>query len=142
MKKDIAIALIIGISIGSILALTVTNLPTIIKEGQKRTEKITLPTSTPISSIPQIQDLEIEKPLDGSISETDSIQVLGKSKPGNLLFIDTDSDTKIIEAGSDGNFSEKISLSEGANRIHVTKYDDSGEEQTKTLTVFYTPEKL
>lgn len=142
MKRDIIIALVIGITIGSIIALTVTNLPTLIKEGKKRTEKISQPTDSPITLTPKINNLEIIKPLDGSISEADSTVVSGKTKSGNTVFIDTDLNTKIVETDGNETFSEKITLSEGANIIHVTQYDASGEVQSKVITVFYTAENL
>lgn len=144
MKKDVLIAGCIGFFIGSIGALTVTHLPNLIQEVTKK--QITKQTSlSPVPSIAQIVPkeslLSIDQPPDGSISDDKRIKISGKSQKGSVILIDTDWDSQIVESASDGTFSSNLTISEGANQIQVTSYNQDT-ENSKTITVFYTPEKL
>lgn len=144
MKKDVIIAVIIGFILGGSLALTATNLPNLLKKAKPSLVSDSATTSpSPSVSIKESEiKLEVEKPENESISEEKTITVSGKTKPGNIVFVETDTKGEGGEADKDGNFMEKITLNEGSNTIYIASYDEKGESATKTITVFYTEEKL
>lgn len=144
MKKDIVIAVIIGFVLGGSMALAAVNLPNILKKTKPSTiTELTSLSPAPSVSIKPVEiELTIEKPKNESISEKKTIEISGKTKPGNIVFIETDIQTKGLEAKEDGSFTEEISLGQGANIIYIASYNEKGVSNSKTITVFYTEEKL
>lgn len=143
MKKEIIIAVIIGILIGSVAAIIIVNLP-------KLTTGIKIQQS-PISPTPSVSkvsetisnlSLSFDSNIDNSISEEKTINITGTTLPKQLVFLETANDQKAINADDSGKFSAKIDLSEGANMIYGSAFDEDGNSITKTLTVYYTSEKL
>lgn len=142
MKRDVVTAIIIGFILGGIGALTATNLPNILKETTSSDKLPSLsPTETPQIAVDRIT-LTIDQPQDQSISESKTIDLVGRAQQAMLILLESDRETKTIEATTDGIFRTKINLTEGANNIYITAYDDKGEANTKPLTIFYTSEKL
>lgn len=143
MKKDFLIAIGIGFVSGAIFALFAVNLPRIIRQTSKpnfETTSSLTPIPTQLINLPI--NLEVVEPKDESISELENIKLSGKTAAKSTMVIDTDFDTKITEASSDGTFSLPLTLKEGGNNISITAYDEKGNEISTILTVFYTKEKL
>lgn len=144
MKKDIAVAILAGFVIGVIVALTAANLPQIIKGGIK------VPTSNPPAAItpPQVEtalqnlDFTLDEPKDESVSDTKIIDISGRAKTGQTVFIESQNDHKAVEVDASGNFTGKLNLTEGLNTIFITLYDETGNSNLKTINVYYTSEKL
>lgn len=146
MKKDVIIAVVIGFVIGGAAALGVTNLPALLKNTQKTTaEKIAAtisPSPEPSKTTNGETSLSVEQPEQDSLLPEKIVFVTGKSKPGNLVVVETDLESQATEVKENGTFSAKITVGEGSNTILVNSYDDAGNEDSKSVTVFYTPEKL
>lgn len=142
MKKDLIFAIGGGLLLGTVVAISVLTLPSLVRkksEGQNETTNtITLPTQKQ----QQEASLEITSPQDESIAVDKTLKVAGKTGPAHIILFDTDAGTDSVEASGDGSFSFATELVEGQNTILVTSYSNNGEKETKTLTVFYTGEKL
>ncbi len=142
MKKDVIIASLVGFVLGSVTAILVINLPNIVNKNLQTpitTDSLT-PTPNSISKISPL--LSIESPADESIVLTKSVEILGKATEGTLLVLDTELDNNVQVASGSGNFSFPVTLKEGANSYVLTAYNENGEGESKTLTLFYTSEKL
>ena len=144
MKKDILVAICVGFVLGAIAALTVTNLPKIIKEGIKTSSNKISATPAPLEIKTNIQsiDFSVDSPKDGSVSDNKSIDITGKAKAGQIVLIETENDQKAIDPDSSGNFTTKLNLNEGVNNIYLTIYDEGGNSNSKIISVYYTTEKL
>lgn len=144
MKKDVLVALIIGFSIGALIALLAVRLPALLEksESSKETtaEKVE-PTPKVIVGKNEVK-LEVTSPTDKSIVTEDKITISGKTDATNTLIMETPDESKILEPDKDGKFSADLTLNEGGNSIYLTAVNDQGEETAKTLTLFYTTEKL
>lgn len=141
LERDVVIAIIIGVLIGTLAAFIIFFLPKFfpkptpkLKEVTKREEQPTPPSIT--SAL-----LTLESPQDEAVFSEDEIWVSGKTKPGALVVITTPLDETVLEADNKGGFEGKVSLEEGANEINVTAYQEENEE-TKSLTVYYTKEEI
>lgn len=143
MKKEILVAILIGFFIGVVAALTVTNLPKLLKSIKFQTvTKSPSPTISQIIETVVNPDINIESPRDESVSDTKSVNISGSIHKNNTILIES-ADDQVAEVASDsGRFSTKMNLREGANTIYFTVYDESGNSITKTLNVYYTTEKL
>lgn len=144
MKRDITLAIIVGFIIGVIVALILTNLPKIVKEGIKlqSSKPIATPTIIQVENTTSSFELTLNSPVNESISDTKIIAVSGTTKASMTVFIESEIDQMTVESNDSGAFAAKINLSEGVNTIFLTVYDDAGNSNTKNLNIFYTTEKL
>lgn len=133
-----------GFIIGIIVALILTNLPKIVKEGIKlqSSNPIATPTIIQVQNATSSLELTLDSPKDESISDTKSIEVSGRTKASMTVFIESEIDQMTVESNDSGGFAGKINLSEGVNTIFLTVYDELGNSNTKNLNIFYTTEKL
>ncbi len=144
MKRDITLAIIVGFIIGVIVALILTNLPKIVKEGIKlqNSKPIATPTIIQVQNTTSSLDLTLDTPVNESISDTKIIEVSGSTKSHTTVFIESEIDQITVESNDTGAFTGKINLNEGVNAIFLTVYDEAGNSNTKNLNIFYTTEKL
>lgn len=144
MKRDITLAIIVGFIFGVIVALILTNLPKIVKEGIKlqSSKPIATPTIIQVKNTTSSIELTVDSPKDESISDTKIIEVSGSTKPSTTVFIESEIDQMTVESNDSGGFAGKVILSEGVNTIFLTVYDEAGNSITKNLNIFYTTEKL
>lgn len=143
MKKDITLAILIGLVFGVLAAFIVIFLPNLTKKTQSSKESTTI-----ISPIPSRVEngntiaIDIKNPPPDSVYTDKSATIEGSVKNGTLVVLDTDSDTSILTASDSGNFKANVSLTEGSNKFTITAYDDKGDSMSKTLMLYYTPEKI
>ena len=145
MKKDITVALLIGFFVGALVAFLLINLPGFLKSKPKTSTSIAqvLPTTSTSQTVTiQIKDIEIINPKDGMVSDNKELKVTGKTKANSIVVFETDSNQFSTLSGSDGNFSQTITLMEGVNNVIISSPLDNGEIKTSMVTVFYTPEKI
>lgn len=143
MKKDLAIAISGGFLIGALVAVSVVTLPSFMKKkSSTQNEPITNIIVTPSQKQEHALFLEITDPFDESIATSQEIKVSGKSQKSNTIVLDTDLGNTVTEAADDGSFSLTTRLVEGQNTLYITSYNENGDTETKSLTVFYTGEKL
>lgn len=144
MRKDVGVAIFIGFLIGIIAALTVTNLPKILRDGIRiPSGKLSASPTPPIVKTAALSlDITVDQPKDESIADAKSINISGNTKPGQTVLIETSSSQDTADADSGGKFTQKLDLTEGVNTIYLSAYDESGNAITKTVNVYYTSEKL
>lgn len=144
MKKEIFAAVGIGFILGSLLAVALINLPNIIKKDSKSLIQniAPSPTSSAVSTANETTALAISSPGENQILTEKTIQVAGIYLPEKTVIIETDNDFKATRTNKDGEFSEKLNINEGVSDIYITSFDNNQEPVTKTITVYYTAEKL
>ena len=142
MKRDVVIAVVIGFIVGAGSAVFIVNLPSLIKRGIPSQITINNPTPSPAQMTRNPYLLEITSPQNEDLASSKNITLSGKTNPGATLVLDTEQDNYVKEASSDGNFSFALNLHEGTNKLFITAYNEIGETETKTITVYYTVEKL
>jgi hypothetical protein len=145
MKNDVVIAIIIGFFLGAIAALIVVNIPSIVNTGKKNLTAISKsqessPTPTPTKTAKFT--IEISEPMDNEIAKTNKITIKGKTINNSQLMLEGKNETTAVLTSADGSFTGETGLSEGYNEITITVYNQSGESISKSIKVFYTPEKL
>ncbi len=145
VKRDLIIALVVGLGAGIVFAFLIINLPQIVEKLNTKKQP-TLPLSpTPYSSESQqvkSLNLEIYSPKDGEILKNKKASIKGKILQSSTLVLESPLETKVTESSNDGSFEETISINEGGNNIYITGYNDKGDEEGKTITVFYMEENL
>lgn len=88
--------------------------------------------------------LEITEPISDAVLFNDKTTIKGKIQPAGkkIIIVDTVNESLITTSADNGEFSKEVTLDEGVNTESVSVYDENGNRETKTITLFYTPEKL
>lgn len=142
MKKDLIFAIGGGFLLGTIVAISALTLPTLLRKKSEDQNETTNTIVLPTQKVGEETSLSITTPQDESIVTNKVLKVAGKTGSAHMILFDTDFGSDSVEASGDGTFSFTTDLVEGQNTILVTSYNTNGDKETKTLTVFYTGEKL
>ncbi|MBL7158882.1 hypothetical protein ISS85_00185 [Candidatus Microgenomates bacterium] len=146
IEKDIVLAIIVGVVIGGLTAFLTLFLPKFLSKNpssQTETEKTETTNEEELMPILSAESsLTLENPQSESIFSEDKITVSGKTRANALLVVISPVDEKAIEADDKGNFETEISLEEGDNEITITVYTDDNQEETKSVTVYYSEEEI
>lgn len=144
MKKDVIAAIVSGFILGGIVALIAVNLPSIFQSSKNTTTEQTAQEITPTPALIAAEasdNLEITDPKDESIVSEKELKITGRTKSGDAILVESESDISESKVENDGTFTALLTLSEGENQITFYSLNANGEE-TKTITVYYTSEKL
>jgi hypothetical protein len=136
MKKEILIAIALGIILGLIVTYGVyTANQAITNKSNNKPQTTTIPTPTPAP--PQELQLSIATPEDYTIVSEPQTIISGITRTNVIVAIITEEDEYLIESGSDGNFSKTIKLVKGANTITIQASDTNQLSNPKILHIVY-----
>ncbi|MBO1911382.1 hypothetical protein J4G37_42160, partial [Microvirga sp. 3-52] len=76
--------------------------------------------------------LTITNPVDGDVTNRESVTVEGTAADENLDYVEVNGSKVAV---NEGNYSKRILLDAGANEITVVAYDLAGNTETKSVTV-------
>jgi hypothetical protein len=136
MKKEVIIAIIIGITIGTIITLGV-------HIAQKSLAENSIPPTNPstpsitISPSQAVHNLIITSPNNASVTEQSEIEIIGNTSPNSLLSVISGTNQAVGSADIEGNFEFSFSLSSGANQIIIKSFDQNGQEASQEIEVIY-----
>lgn len=146
MNKDAIMATVIGFGIGLLITAAILFAPgaiglisTIRLPKLTQTNNTIGVSPTPAQDNQSISGLTIESPLPDAIAPSDTIFVSGNAKPGSVVVLETPDGAVVSQANEQGKYAADVLLSEGKNDIVVTSYD-TGVEESKTITIYYTQE--
>ena len=142
MKKETAIAILLGVGLGLIVAIGVT-----LKTRSKDTKKVT-PISHTLNITPSVtaksqsSTLEISQPEDDSIAPAKTVLIKGKAPKNSLIVIQSPIQT-VTFTNDKEDFSQNFSLALGENVIVVTAYpkDQNGTGIERDLKVYFLDEE-
>lgn len=145
MKKETLIAIIFGIGLGGAVALFILIKG---KDIELTKNKVISPkianqeaVSKPLTTT--FQMLEVTTPLDGAITDKNSITIAGKVQKGSLLVIQSPINDKVMEADQN-NFQVDFPVALGENVIKIVAYpkDKTLRSQEKDIKVYYIDSEL
>ncbi len=146
MKKETLIAIIFGIALGGAVALFILIKG---KDFELTKNKIISPknsgTEQAIDQPVQVnfQALEVVSPLDGAITDKNSISITGKVQKGSLLVIQSPVGDEVFVADKN-DFKLDFPVALGENVIKIVAYpqDKTIRPQEKDLKIYYLDSEL
>lgn len=134
MKKEVIIAIIIGVAIGLVVTYGIHTAKSALNHPLEN------PQPSPSSANPSVQEtnehqLQLGSPQDYAIVPDDKLNVSGTTTPHSLIAIIGSADQNTALADAQGNFVASLSLQPGANLITVVSYAQSGNEAKTELIV-------
>lgn len=137
MRKEVVLAIVIGLSLGLIIIFGVY---TANQATQNQTGRFSTPTPNLTQSpTPQpASRLTLVSPQDGDVFTTDIATVSGQTQAGSQLIILTESEDLVVPLEENGYFAQTIKLAKGANFVQVISVNPEGNQETIKLNLVYT----
>ncbi len=140
MKKEIIIAIIVGILLGLVITYGIY----ISKNTQENNQQTSVNETVLGSDDLEINQnqLAIHQPLDGVVVEEAVISITGTSLANNFIVIFVGDEETIIHADESGSFSTEVKLNSGGNILTIFAIDEQGLESKVERIVILDDENL
>lgn len=103
--------------------------------------KITINSPSPTTiQVPITVALSITQPVDGSVVDTKSITITGKTNPDATIIISTPISDQVVQPTTLGDYSITQTLDSGVNEITLLAIGSNGQEVSKKIAVTYSTE--
>jgi hypothetical protein len=124
MKKEVLIAIFVGLSMGMIITFGVYR----VKSSINETPAVNLEEELSEENVPATPTLlALHSPEDGTVQTEKELTVTGTTIPNSFVVLFINDTDLISNTDESGNFSFKIELEDGANIIRVHVLNESGE---------------
>lgn len=141
MKKEVLIAIIIGFSVGLVIAFGLWTANKSLKQVTPKNEALKFQTDQ-TTPTPIAQSLTINSPTEDFISNQEKINVTGKATPEATVVIVYQEGEKILTADPQGLFSVEITLLGGANEIKISSFEQDGNENSVIINGVYSTAEI
>lgn len=132
MKKEVLIAVLVGLTMGLIITYGVYRVRV---SGSNPHPGPNLQTSPEPSSEAPSAILSISSPLEGAVLSATELTVSGTTLPQAFVVIFVNDIEHITTADATGNFSVSVTLTDGANIINVVVAGNDGKTYNEYRTV-------
>lgn len=139
MRKEVILAVIIGVLLGGVILYGINlanNSSKVNTENAETEETNTKATPTPSKKV--ANQITIITPQDNSVVTESIIALKGSVKANSNIAIVSESDDILTTSDSSGNFSSNINLINGENTITITVVDDKQATASSSITVIRT----
>jgi hypothetical protein len=140
MRKEIIIAIILGLAVG--LSITYVFYQSQ-DEEQTQVENVQLETTPEPSITDELStNLSVLSPEDESITDQEEIKVAGNTFANAFVVILVNNQEYITQTDETGNFSTDVTLETGSNILQVNSISEDGVKAKKEVTTIYTTQEL
>lgn len=141
MRKEILIAIIIGVGIGLTIAFGVWRANSAITEiePQNSTEESREEPAEQETINGELK-VVISGPEENDVFTQSPILVSGLTKPNTLVVISGESEDAIITSQPNGGFEAELELEAGINKLIVKAFSDKGESAQSSKIIVYSSE--
>lgn len=122
MKKEVVIAILIGLSLGLFITYGIYQART----GSSRQNTNSNITDTSDLAAEFNGELVINSPLDESVQSENTVSVSGTTLPNSFVIVFVGNEETITSTDNSGNFSVEIGLEDGSNIITIFVIDEDG----------------
>lgn len=142
MKKEILLAIFLGLTVGLLIAFGAYSANKALKE-----QKIKKIASQPSPSLPpklskKNNQLTIDQPENNLVIKEKEATISGQAKPNSTIAILAEDQEKILMANEQGFFSSQIKLIAGVNEITVAAIDKKNQKQEKKIMVVHSTAEI
>ena len=143
MKKEVLIAIFIGISFGLIITFGIHTAQRSIRNRDLGTN-----ADTPTTPIPEnIQNasnhiMTVNSPQSNAVIEEAQAEITGITSPLAMISAISAADQSAAQADDQGNFAIVLELETGANQVIITSYNANGQEVSQELTLVHSTANL
>ncbi len=145
MKKEVSIAIVIGILLGAIILYGINLANTSTKNLPKLNP---FPTSAPLNADPanstssSSATLNITSHTPNQVVFDKEIILTGKGAPKTTIALIWEDDEIILVTDDKGNFSQKITLLAGENTLRLDELTSNNSLKSQSLKLYFSPKPL
>lgn len=142
MRKEILLAIVVGIGAGLGITYAMYTLRQRLARNntaetiQESRQMAATPTPGPMTM------LTLQQPDQDTLTDEESIQVIGRSTPGSHIVILAEDTELITTADQDGDFAQTVPLVAGGNRITILAISPDGQQESLVRNVVYSTADL
>ena len=125
-----------------LVSLTFLSLLYYILNFYNQTQKLSSLQAGPVTRPPNTLTLELTSPEENLLTFDPKILISGKTAPHSQIIISGNIKDWVTQSKSDGRFSADFDLIEGVNEITIIVFDKTGDQRTRSKTVYYSKEKI
>lgn len=143
MKKEVIIAIIIGLLIGLIFTLGISTANKAL--NQQKAKKLTTQesgNSLNSSNNNQKKNLTVTSHENFDLINQSDLTLSGIAWPNAVIALMTETQTKLTQADSEGIFTFTLNLIKGFNEIALIATDETSTTQTQNLVLTYSTSKI
>jgi len=134
MRKEVLLAIVIGISLGLLITFGVYQSRRSMSDAQK--DQVQDVLKNPVSDENEDSgQLSITSPENNLITDSQRLIVSGNTHANNFVIIFVNQEENISNADESGNFSKEVRLDEGANVLTIYTINQDGLVNQATRTV-------
>ena len=137
MKKEVLIAIIVGLALGLIITFGIYRAQSSINRQNQPDEEESLDETGEAA-----HQLTVIQPENNGIVDEDIVEVTGLTSKNSLVTLVTADSETVVQADELGNFSGSVELSAGINSLVVTSYSLDGSQVSAQLAVVFTTADL
>lgn len=134
MRKEVFIALLIGLSFGLVVAFGIR---TARESLSNRPKPVTEESSTTTTTTDTVQTMLITTPEPDEIVDKSELNIIGTTTAESMISILSPTGEVVVMADDAGAFNATIDLDSGVNPIKITSFSPEGDESTIELTTIY-----
>lgn len=134
MRKEVLLAVVIGISLGLLITFGVYQSRRNISDAQKDQVQDVLKNPV-LDENEDNSQLAITSPEDNLITDSQRLIVSGNTNANNFVVIFVNNEEVISNADESGNFSKEVRLNQGANILTIYSINQDGLLNQATRTV-------
>lgn len=142
MRKEIIVAIIIGLFLGLIVAYGIRSAQISLENRQTTTQKAASNSQQATSQVTPAHTVFITTPEPNTVTDKDSVAIIGTTSPESLISIINETDHIATIADETGNFTGTIDLSGGVNSIAIKSYNNQGEIAETSFMIIYSTADL
>lgn len=135
MRKEVIIAILLGLSLGLVVTFGIWTANQAVKE--KKTEQTVQVVQTSPSPSPRAE-LVISSPENNIVVDKNKIEIAGRTASESVIAIFSEEYEAFTQADEEGFFSTTLPLAKGSNKITVTSIDKLDQEEEENLMIVYT----
>lgn len=141
MKKEVLIAVVIGLFLGLIVTFGVSTANKAVNNQKQKKISQSLPSPL-IAGLNQPKNLSITSHESFDLVDQGEITLSGIAWPNAVIALLTENQTYLTQADNEGFFTFSFTLIKGFNEITVIGSDETGNTQTQNLVLTYSTTKI
>jgi len=143
MRKEVFLAIFLGISLGFIITLGVWKARDALKTLPQTSQSLLTPTpQSPEATASSSIRISLTQPRDNDLVSSDKILVTGETLANARVVILHEAGETELAADNTGKFSQQITLTSGSNALTVFAFDDQGNEASQEVSVVYSTAQI
>ena len=139
MRKELIIAIIVGIGVGLAIAFGFYRANTALRSSPSNPS-----SSNKVQNDSQKAHSEtkttLARPKQNGVVSVSPTLVSGITNPNAWITISGEDEDYIFQAGATGAFEQEVDLASGVNQIILTVFDEKGDKNVQNLTLVYSTE--